>query len=81
MVDDTPVTGRDNTVAMYVTAHYVIDFDDDTGAAGYLYGVSQLYGSYPLPMHNVTLPANGVVKMDLDIPSNATRLDVRVSNQ
>ena len=73
MIDDTPVEGDNNTITMYVTAHYSIPSDNS-----FLYGLSDFTGTYPLAVQEVEVPPSGVVKMDLDIPHNATRLDVTV---
>ena len=73
MVDDSPVVGDNNTISMFVVAHYTKPSDNS-----FLYGVSDFTGTYPLPVQNVHVPPSGVVKLDLDIPSNATSLDVTV---
>ena len=74
MVDDSPLEGDDNFIDMYVKAQYVIPSDNS-----FLYGVDDFTGTYGLEPHHVQVPASGVVKMDLDIPSNATSLDIRVN--
>lgn len=73
MQDDTPVGGDNNTLTMVTTAHYSIPSDNS-----FLYGTSSFTGTYPLPIQNVSVPPNGVIKIDLDIPANATSLDVTV---
>ena len=38
-------------------------------------------GSYPVPGQNITLPASGVVPVSIDIPDNATNIDIKVMVQ
>ncbi|XP_025086889.1 CD109 antigen-like [Pomacea canaliculata] len=72
MQDDSPVAGA-TTMTIFTTAHYNIPADNS-----FLYGVSQFTGTYPLPVRTIDVPPSGVVKIDIDIPSNATSLDVTV---
>uniref|UniRef100_A0A2C9LWE8 Alpha-2-macroglobulin bait region domain-containing protein n=1 Tax=Biomphalaria glabrata TaxID=6526 RepID=A0A2C9LWE8_BIOGL len=44
-----------------------------------LYSPSSFSGSYPLPGQNMSLPANGILSIDIDIPLNATSIDIKVS--
>ncbi|XP_025086885.1 CD109 antigen-like [Pomacea canaliculata] len=72
MQDDSPVAGA-TTMTIFTMAHYNIPADNS-----FLYGVSQFTGTYPLPVRTIDVPPSGVVKIDIDIPSNATSLDVTV---
>lgn len=70
--DDTPVPMPSNMTA-FVTAHYRI-----TSENSFLFWLTEFTGTYPLPALTLDVPASGVVQFDLDIPSNATSLDVLV---
>lgn len=72
MQDDSPLAGS-YFMTFIPTARYTLPSDNS-----YLYGVSQFTGTYPLPIKVIEVPPTGVVKIDVDIPANATSLDVSV---
>ncbi|KAK7480804.1 hypothetical protein BaRGS_00027970, partial [Batillaria attramentaria] len=73
MQDDSPVPTSSTTLTMVTTAHYSIPSDNS-----FLYSTGTFAGTYALPIQDVDVPPNGVVKIDLSIPANATSLDVTV---
>ncbi|XP_025086890.1 CD109 antigen-like [Pomacea canaliculata] len=75
MQDDSPLAGS-YFMTFIPTARYTLPSDNS-----YLYGVSQFTGTYPLPIKVIQVPPTGVVKIDVDIPANATSLDVSVEFQ
>ncbi|CAL1532268.1 unnamed protein product, partial [Lymnaea stagnalis] len=69
-----PPTEGNNVISAYTLVNYQQTLPDQS-----LYGTDFFTGSYPLLRQNLTLPANGVLPIDVDIPKNATSITIKVT--
>nr|ADE45341.1 thioester-containing protein 1.4 [Biomphalaria glabrata] len=72
--DGLPPTDSNLSLSVYTSVTYQMTVPDQE-----LYSPSSFSGSYPLPGQNMSLPANGILSIDIDIPLNATSIDIKVS--
>jgi hypothetical protein len=68
-----PADSPYSVVHVYGVGHYQRQYD----AAQYGPGIHT--GSYPILARRITLPASGLLSVDLDIPDDVTGVDLRVS--
>ncbi|XP_059152580.1 CD109 antigen-like isoform X3 [Physella acuta] len=72
--DNMPPTENNSVVSAYTYVNYRQTVPDQS-----LYDTGFFSGTYPLPGKNLTLPASGVLPIDIDIPSNATSITIKVT--
>ncbi|KAH9490190.1 hypothetical protein Btru_043914, partial [Bulinus truncatus] len=72
--DDLPPATPNLIVSVYTNVNYQVYVPDQK-----FYYVEKFSGSYPLPGQNLTLPENGLLPVNIDIPSNATSIEIKVS--
>ncbi|RUS78587.1 hypothetical protein EGW08_013655 [Elysia chlorotica] len=70
----SPPTGGDQILSVYTTIRYELFLPDQS-----FYTTSLFEGSYPAPGQNLTLPPSGVVPVSIDIPDNATSIDIKAT--
>ncbi|XP_046569084.1 CD109 antigen-like isoform X2 [Haliotis rubra] len=71
--DGRPVSDLSSPVGVYTCVTYRIVQDDQSE-----YSCSSFTGNYGLPPTNYTIPASGIIPVDMRIPENATSIDVKV---
>ncbi|XP_046569099.1 CD109 antigen-like [Haliotis rubra] len=71
--DGRPVTDLSSPVGVYTCVTYRIVRDDQSE-----FSCSSFTGNYGLPSKNYTIPASGIIPVDLRIPENTTRISVKV---
>ncbi|XP_046569079.1 CD109 antigen-like [Haliotis rubra] len=71
--DGRPVTDLSSPVGVYTCVTYRIVQDDQSE-----FSYSSFTGNYGLPPKNYTIPASGIIPVDLRIPENTTRISVKV---
>ncbi|KAK0047814.1 TEP-1, partial [Biomphalaria pfeifferi] len=72
--DGLPPTDSNLSLSVYTSVTYQMTVPDQE-----LYSPSSFSGSYPLPGQNMSLPDNGLLSIDINIPLNATSIDIKVS--
>ncbi|XP_012946903.1 CD109 antigen [Aplysia californica] len=72
--DNLPPPGENNVVSVYTSVSYRLKVKDQD-----LYDTNVFTGTYPLPGQNLTLPANGVIAVDVEIPNNATSITMKAT--
>ncbi|XP_041357546.1 CD109 antigen-like [Gigantopelta aegis] len=70
--DGTPVAASSDPVRVYTCVHYRMYTADQK-----YYSCSSFSGTTYLPGENYTLPASGVLAVDMHIPDNTTSLDIK----
>ncbi|XP_059152608.1 CD109 antigen-like [Physella acuta] len=71
--DGRPPTDPNTHLSVYTRVMYKMTVPDNR-----LYDVDVFTGNYPLPPVNASLPADGIVHVDIDIPSNASSIGIKV---
>ncbi|CAL1532260.1 unnamed protein product, partial [Lymnaea stagnalis] len=71
--DKMPPPGSNNVIHVYTYVTYAKKVPGQD-----LYDVSSFTGTYPLPGQNLTLPASGLLPIEIDIPKNATEINIKV---
>ncbi|XP_048243994.1 CD109 antigen-like [Haliotis rufescens] len=71
--DGRPVTDITSPVGVYTCVTYRIVQDDQSE-----FSCSSFTGNYGLPTKNYTIPASGIIPVDMRIPENTTSIDVKV---
>ncbi|XP_046369854.2 CD109 antigen-like [Haliotis rufescens] len=71
--DGRPVTDLSSPVGVYTCVTYRIVQDDQSE-----FSCSSFNGNYGLPTKNYTIPASGIIPVDMRIPENTTSIDVKV---
>lgn len=69
-----PPVDQMDSVSVYAYATYTVSHPEIN-----FYGIGEFTGTYPLPGYNTSLPANGVLPIELEIPDNATSIFLNVS--
>ncbi|XP_046569083.1 LOW QUALITY PROTEIN: CD109 antigen-like [Haliotis rubra] len=71
--DGRPVTDLSSPVGVYTCVTYRIVQDDQSE-----FSCSSFTGNYGLPPKNYTIPASGIIPVDMRIPENTTSINVKV---
>ncbi|XP_046569081.1 CD109 antigen-like isoform X2 [Haliotis rubra] len=71
--DGRPVTDLSSPVGVYTCVTYRIVQDDQSE-----FSCSSFTGNYGLPPKNYTIPASGIIPVDMRIPENTTSISVKV---
>ncbi|CAG5136698.1 unnamed protein product, partial [Candidula unifasciata] len=72
--DGKPPVNKNITVSVYTTVNYQLTVPDQA-----LYNVDQFTGTYGLPGQNLTLPASGLLAVNIEIPKNATSITIQAT--
>ncbi|XP_012936322.1 CD109 antigen [Aplysia californica] len=72
--DGLPPIGNTDPVYVYTVASYQFTVDDQK-----YYCTNEFTGMFPLTGQNLTLPDNGILPVEVDIPDNATSITVKVT--
>ncbi|CAL1532265.1 unnamed protein product [Lymnaea stagnalis] len=72
--DQMPPPGSNNVISAYTSVTYTETVPDQE-----LYGTLKFTGTYPFPGQNLTLPASGLLPIDIDVPKNATSINIKVT--
>ncbi|BFZ14934.1 hypothetical protein BsWGS_17971 [Bradybaena similaris] len=72
--DNKPPTDTNITLSVYTSVDYQQTVPDQA-----LYNVAQFSGTYGLPGQNITVPPSGLVSVNITIPSNATRINIKAT--
>ncbi|CAL1532264.1 unnamed protein product [Lymnaea stagnalis] len=72
--DRMPPPGSNNVISVYTYVEYTTKLPDQG-----LYAAYSFSGTYPLPGQNLTLPASGLLSVDINIPTNATSINIKVT--